>query len=103
MSLEFKHIPVMSEDIDRILTPYKSGLYIDCTFGGGSITRKILSKKKRHQDAQRPLAYPACVNNDRNAAVDWRPTKKNVASDIGSRLAQVGWNKTRNVARCVVI
>jgi len=36
---------VMSEDIDRILTPYKSGLYIDCTFGGGSITRKILSKK----------------------------------------------------------
>jgi 16S rRNA (cytosine1402-N4)-methyltransferase len=45
MSLEFKHIPVMSEDIDRILTPYKSGLYIDCTFGGGSITRKILSKK----------------------------------------------------------
>jgi 16S rRNA (cytosine1402-N4)-methyltransferase len=45
MSLEFKHIPVMLEDIDRILTPYKSGLYIDCTFGGGSITRKILSKK----------------------------------------------------------
>ena len=45
MSLEFKHIPVMSEDIDRILTPYKSGLYIDCTFGGGSITKKILSKK----------------------------------------------------------
>jgi 16S rRNA (cytosine1402-N4)-methyltransferase len=45
MSLEFKHIPVMSEDIDRILTPYKSGLYIDCTFGGGSITRNILSKK----------------------------------------------------------
>jgi 16S rRNA (cytosine1402-N4)-methyltransferase len=45
MSLEFKHIPVMSGDIDRILTPYKSGLYIDCTFGGGSITRKILSKK----------------------------------------------------------
>ena len=45
MSLEFKHIPVMSEDIDRILTPHKSGVYIDCTFGGGSITRKILSKK----------------------------------------------------------
>ena len=45
MSLEFKHIPVMSEDIDKILTPYKSGVYIDCTFGGGSITRQILSKK----------------------------------------------------------
>jgi 16S rRNA (cytosine1402-N4)-methyltransferase len=45
MSLEFKHIPVMSDDIDRILTPYRSGLYIDCTFGGGSITKKILSKK----------------------------------------------------------
>ena len=45
MSLEFKHIPVMSEDIDKILAPYKSGIYIDCTFGGGGITRKILSKK----------------------------------------------------------
>ena len=45
MSLEFKHIPVMSEDIDKILTPYRSGVYIDCTFGGGSITREILSKK----------------------------------------------------------
>lgn len=45
MSLEFKHIPVMSDDIDKILTPYKSGVYIDCTFGGGSITREILSKK----------------------------------------------------------
>ncbi|MEY4343759.1 MAG: hypothetical protein RI970_452 [Pseudomonadota bacterium] len=45
MSLEFKHIPVMSEDIDRILAPYKSGIYIDCTFGGGGITKKILSKK----------------------------------------------------------
>jgi 16S rRNA (cytosine1402-N4)-methyltransferase len=45
MSLEFKHIPVMSENIDKILTPYKSGVYIDCTFGGGSITREILSKK----------------------------------------------------------
>ena len=45
MSLEFKHIPVMSEDINKILTPYKSGVYIDCTFGGGSITREILSKK----------------------------------------------------------
>jgi 16S rRNA (cytosine1402-N4)-methyltransferase len=45
MSLEFKHIPVMSEDIGKILTPYKPGVYIDCTFGGGSITREILSKK----------------------------------------------------------
>jgi 16S rRNA (cytosine1402-N4)-methyltransferase len=45
MSLEFKHIPVMSEDIDKILTPYKSGVYIDCTFGSGSISREILSKK----------------------------------------------------------
>jgi 16S rRNA (cytosine1402-N4)-methyltransferase len=45
MSLEFKHIPVMSEDVDRALSPYKAGLYIDCTFGGGGITKKILSKK----------------------------------------------------------
>ena len=45
MSLEFKHVPVMSEDIDKVLTPYKPGVYIDCTFGGGGITKKILSKK----------------------------------------------------------
>ena len=46
MSLELNHIPVMSEEIDNILAPYKSGLYIDCTFGGGGVTRRILSKKK---------------------------------------------------------
>ncbi len=45
MSLELNHIPVMSEEIDNILAPYKSGLYIDCTFGGGGVTRRILSKK----------------------------------------------------------
>ena len=45
MSLELNHIPVMSEEIDKILAPYKSGLYIDCTFGGGGVTRRILSKK----------------------------------------------------------
>lgn len=45
MSLEFNHIPVMLEEIDNILTPYKPGLYIDCTFGGGGVTRRILSKK----------------------------------------------------------
>jgi len=45
MSLEYNHIPVMLEKIHHILSPYKPGLYIDCTFGGGGYSKKILQSK----------------------------------------------------------
>ncbi len=44
MSLEnLKHFPVMLEKLLSIITPQHGGTYIDCTFGAGGYTKKILS------------------------------------------------------------
>ena len=42
-SLEFSHFPVMLSEIIQISSPIKKGgLFIDCTFGGGSYSNAIL-------------------------------------------------------------
>ena len=41
-SLEFSHFPVMLSEIIQISSPIKGGLFIDCTFGGGSYSNAIL-------------------------------------------------------------
>ncbi len=40
------HHPVMLNEIINIITPQYGGLFIDCTFGQGGYTRKILDFKK---------------------------------------------------------
>jgi 16S rRNA (cytosine1402-N4)-methyltransferase len=45
-SLESSHFPVMSEDVINICSPNKGGVYIDCTFGGGGYSKKILKFSK---------------------------------------------------------
>ena len=44
-SLDIKHIPVMLQEATRLCSFKKNSIYLDCTFGGGSYSRKILSKK----------------------------------------------------------
>ena len=38
-----KHYPVLLNEIISIITPQHGGTFIDCTFGQGGYTRKILS------------------------------------------------------------
>ena len=45
-SLELLHIPVMLDEIIKITTPLKGGTYIDCTFGGGGYSKKLLKFEK---------------------------------------------------------
>ena len=45
-SLESPHFPVMLDEVIKICSPYKGGNYIDCTFGGGSYSKKILQFPK---------------------------------------------------------
>ena len=42
-SLENAHFPVMLSEVIKISTPSKGGTYIDCTFGGGSYSKKLLN------------------------------------------------------------
>ena len=45
-SLELFHFPVMLEEVIKICSPVKNGIYIDCTFGAGGYSKKILNFDK---------------------------------------------------------
>ena len=44
MKQEFKHIPVMPEEVIKYLNVIESGKYLDCTLGGGGHSEKLLQK-----------------------------------------------------------
>jgi 16S rRNA (cytosine1402-N4)-methyltransferase len=41
-SPESYHYPVMLDEVIKICSPVKDGVYIDCTFGGGGYSKKLL-------------------------------------------------------------
>ena len=45
-SLEFSHFPVMLNEVIKISSPSKGGTFIDCTFGGGGYSKKLLKFPK---------------------------------------------------------
>ena len=45
-SLELSHFPVMLNEIIKITSPSQGGNFVDCTFGGGGYSRKILKFSK---------------------------------------------------------
>ena len=45
-SSEFYHFPVMLDEVIKICSPDKGGTYIDCTFGGGGYSKKLLKFSK---------------------------------------------------------
>ncbi len=45
-SSEFHHFPVMLDEVIKICSPDKGGVYIDCTFGGGGYSKKLLKFSK---------------------------------------------------------
>ncbi len=46
MDMNFYHLPVMLNEIDRYLVTKDDGYYVDCTFGGGGHSVFLLSKYK---------------------------------------------------------
>ena len=45
-SLEISHFPVMLNEIIKISCPAKGGIFVDCTFGGGGYSKKLLQFPK---------------------------------------------------------
>ncbi len=41
-SSEFSHFPVMLDEVIKICTPLEGRIYLDCTFGGGGYSRRLL-------------------------------------------------------------
>jgi len=46
LSLESHHFPVMLDEVVKICSPEKGGVFIDCTFGGGGYSKKLLKFSK---------------------------------------------------------
>ncbi len=45
-SSELPHFPVMLDEVIKICSPNKGGVYIDCTFGGGGYSKRLLKFSK---------------------------------------------------------
>ncbi len=45
IKLENKHFPVLLKELISIISPLYGGTFLDCTFGQGGYSRKILEKK----------------------------------------------------------
>ena len=43
---EFSHFPVMLDEVIKVCSPSKGGIFVDCTFGGGGYSKKILTFSK---------------------------------------------------------
>lgn len=46
INLEKKHFPVLLDEIIKIISPQYSGTFLDCTFGQGGYSEKILKNSK---------------------------------------------------------
>ena len=45
-SLETQHFPVMLEEVINICSPTKGRTFIDCTFGGGGYSKRLLKSSE---------------------------------------------------------
>ena len=69
-----KHYPVLLSEIISIITPQYGGTFIDCTFGQGGYTRKILefantkiiSLDKTENKEENDLEIPAFLRRQKN-------------------------------------
>ena len=66
-----KHYPVLLNEIISIITPHHGGTFIDCTFGQGGYTKKILS-----------------YENTRVIAIDRDINSKKLANKISEKFQQ---------------
>ena len=48
INLENKHFPVLLNELISIISPLYGGTFIDCTFGQGGYSKKILENKKNN-------------------------------------------------------
>ena len=48
IKLENKHFPVLLKELISIISPLYGGTFLDCTFGQGGYSKKILEKKNNN-------------------------------------------------------
>ncbi len=77
-----KHYPVLLNEIISIITPHHGGTFIDCTFGQGGYTKKILS-----------------YENTKVIAIDRDINSKNLADKISEKFQQRFYFKNKKFSQ----
>ncbi len=67
-ALDISHYPVMLNEVIKLCNPQKGGDYLDCTFGGGGYSKKILEFKNTTVTA---------IDRDKNVLEISKELKKN--------------------------
>jgi len=73
IKLENKHFPVLLKELISIISPLYGGTFLDCTFGQGGYSRKILEKKNNKVIA---------VDRDQDVCLYAKELKKNTVIDF---------------------
>ena len=68
INLENKHFPVLLKELISIISPLYGGTFIDCTFGRGGYSKKILENKNNTVIA---------IDRDRDTYISAKELKKN--------------------------
>ena len=75
INLEKKHFPVLLDELIKIISPRYSGTFLDCTFGQGGYSEKILENSKNKV---------ITLDRDFNAIKLSEKFKKNLKIDLNS-------------------
>ena len=72
INLENKHFPVLLNELISIISPLYGGTFIDCTFGQGGYSKKILEDKNNKVLAldRDGDVYPFVKELEKNEAID---------------------------------
>ena len=67
------HYPVMLNEVIKLCNPQKGGNYLDCTFGSGGYSKKILKFKNTNVTA---------LDRDKTVNLIAEDLKKNIQNDL---------------------
>ena len=73
INLEKKHFPVLLDELIKIISPRYSGTFLDCTFGQGGYSKKILENSKN-----KVIAF----DRDKDVVKFSEILKKNIKTDL---------------------
>ena len=77
IKLEKKHFPVLIDELISIISPLYGGTFIDCTFGQGGYSEKILEYKNNKVFA---------IDRDKESLIEAIKVKKNIKIDLFLRI-----------------
>ena len=73
INLENKHFPVLLNELISIISPLYGGTFIDCTFGQGGYSKKILENKENNIIA---------IDRDKDVLISASKFEKNIKIDL---------------------